>query len=134
MTAEFDAKIEAISDWIGRKRIVDDEIALSKVQQIAGMLDQDPDGYQVGSSLPSHWFSMFFPNAVRQSDIGPDGHPNKGVILPPIPLPRRMGAGRRVSILSRSRMAGANGPASLTSACLMTLLAGRQRLRGRGGS
>jgi len=49
-------------------------------------------------ALPPHWFTMFFPDIAKQSDIGPDGHPNKGVFLPPIPLPRRMGAGRRVTI------------------------------------
>lgn len=98
MTAEFDAKIEALSDWIGKKRIVEDEIGLSSVRRIAGMLDLDPDAFTNGTPLPSHWFPMFFPNAVRQSDIGPDGHPKPGVILPPIPLPRRMGAGRRVTL------------------------------------
>ena len=40
---------------------------------------------------------------MRQSDIGPDGHPNKGIVLPPIPMPRRMGAGRRVKIMGRLR-------------------------------
>ena len=34
-----------------------------------------------------------------QRDIGPDGHPQKGLFLPPIPLPRRMAAGRRVRIM-----------------------------------
>ena len=46
---------------------------------------------------------MFFGETVRQSDIGPDGHPNKGIVLPPIPMPRRMGAGRRVKIMGRLR-------------------------------
>lgn len=101
MTAEFDAKIEALSDWIGRKRIVEDEIGLSKVRQVAGMLDQEPESYVNGTPLPPHWFTVFFPETVRQSDIGPDGHPNKGIVLPPIPLPRRMGAGRRVAINGR---------------------------------
>jgi 3-methylfumaryl-CoA hydratase len=58
----------------------------------------DPDAYPRGALLPPHWFSFFCCESARQSDIGPDGHPNKGVILPPIPLPRRMGAGRRVRI------------------------------------
>ena len=40
---------------------------------------------------------------VRQSELGPDGHPNKGIVLPPIPMPRRMGAGRRVKIMGRLR-------------------------------
>ncbi|MCP5152062.1 MAG: hypothetical protein H6982_15005, partial [Chromatiales bacterium] len=57
-----------------------------------------------GSALPPHWFTMFFPEAVPQSKIGPDGHPAPGVVLPPIPLPRRMGAGRRVDIRGRLRV------------------------------
>ena len=40
---------------------------------------------------------------MRQSELGPDGHPNKGIVLPPIPMPRRMGAGRRVKIMGRLR-------------------------------
>ena len=66
---------------------------------LAGMLDEEFNTYSVGSQLPPHWFGMFFPNVTKQSDIGPDGHPNPGVVLPPIPLPRRMGAGRRVQIM-----------------------------------
>lgn len=103
MTQQFDEAIAAISDWVGRKRVVEDEIAVTAVRRIAGMLDLDPAEFQAGTVLPPHWFSMFFPDIARQRDIGPDGHPNKGVFLPPIPLPRRMGAGRRVRIGGRLR-------------------------------
>jgi 3-methylfumaryl-CoA hydratase len=96
--AEFDAAIAALAPWVGRTRIVEDEIGLSSARRIAGMLDMDPASITQGMALPPHWFSMFFPDIAKQSDIGPDGHPNKGVFLPPIPLPRRMGAGRRVTI------------------------------------
>ena len=96
--AEFEAAIAALQDWVGRERIVEDEIGLSSARRIAGMLDIDPASLKQGDELPPHWFTMFFPDIAKQSDIGPDGHPNKGVFLPPIPLPRRMGAGRRVTI------------------------------------
>jgi len=96
--AEFDAAIAALAPWVGRTRIVEDEIGLSSARRIAGMLDMDPASITQGMALPPHWFTMFFPDIAKQSDIGPDGHPNKGVFLPPIPLPRRMGAGRRVTI------------------------------------
>src|SRR6185312_910603 len=56
-----------------------------------------------GDELPPHWFTVFFGETVRQSELGPDGHPNKGLVLPPIPMPRRMGAGRRVKIMGRLR-------------------------------
>ena len=98
MDASFEKAINELAPWIGRKRIVEDEIGLSSVRRIAAMLDVDPDSFKNGTPLPRHWFTMFFPEAVRQSDIGADGHPAPGVLLPPIPLPRRMGAGRRVSI------------------------------------
>lgn len=95
---EFEAAIAALQDWVGRERIVEDEIGLSSARRIAGMLDIDPASLKQGDTLPPHWFTMFFPDIAQQRDIGPDGHPNKGVFLPPIPLPRRMGAGRRVKI------------------------------------
>ena len=96
---DFITSVEALKPFVGSKSIVEDEIALSVVKRIAGMLDEEFNTYSVGSQLPPHWFGMFFPNVTKQSDIGPDGHPNPGVVLPPIPLPRRMGAGRRVQIM-----------------------------------
>lgn len=93
-----------LSAWIGRTRVVEDEIGLTAVKRIAGMLDLDPDSFQPGSVLPPHWFTMFFAEIARQSQIGPDGHPFKGLYLPPIPLPRRMAAGRRVRIMGRLRV------------------------------
>ena len=104
MTSEaIAAAMPTLQSWIGRKRIVEDEIGLTAVRRIAGMLDLDPEAFNVGTALPPHWFSMFFADIARQSQIGPDGHANKGVFLPPIPLPRRMGAGRRVKIMGRLR-------------------------------
>ena len=96
--AAFIASIEALAPWVGRQRIVEDDIGLMAVRRIAGMLDLDPAGFHAGAELPPHWFSLFFAEVPRQSDIGTDGHPKPGVVLPPIPLPRRMGAGRRVKI------------------------------------
>jgi 3-methylfumaryl-CoA hydratase len=85
--------------WIGRREVVEDEISLTTVRRIAAMLDLEPARFVAGSPLPPHWFSLFFHNNAMQRDIGPDGHANKGVFLPPIPLPRRMGAGRRAKIM-----------------------------------
>jgi 3-methylfumaryl-CoA hydratase len=100
---EFIESVEALAPYVGTKRVVEDEIGLSMARRIAGMLDEDPDAYVNGTPLPPHWFGMFFPNITRQSDMGADGHPSPGVVLPPIPLPRRMGAGRRVQIMGRLR-------------------------------
>lgn len=101
------AAMPELRSWIGRARVVEEDIALSAVRRIAGMLDQDPDSYRHGSALPPHWFSLFFADVARQSEIGPDGHPRKGAFLPPIPLPRRMGAGRRTRIHGALRVGDA---------------------------
>lgn len=103
--AEFEQAIAALAPWIGRKRVVEDEIGLTAVRRIAGMLDLDPDSFKAGTTLPPHWFTMFFADIAKQSQIGPDGHAVKGLFLPPIPLPRRMGAGRRVRVDGRLRAA-----------------------------
>jgi 3-methylfumaryl-CoA hydratase len=49
-----------------------------------------------GDPLPIGWHSILFPRVVRQSQIGPDGHPQRGGFMPPIPFPRRMFAGARM--------------------------------------
>ena len=102
---DFDAAVAKVKqEWLGHVRITEDDVSPSMLRRIAATLDLDPDSFPRGALLPPHWFSFFACESARQSDIGPDGHPNKGVILPPIPLPRRMGAGRRVSITGQLRV------------------------------
>ncbi|NKC10892.1 MAG: hypothetical protein GKR94_01405 [Gammaproteobacteria bacterium] len=98
MDADFEQSIADLEPWVGRQRITEDEIGLSTVRRIAGMLNKDPQAFEAGTELPPHWFTLFFGETVAQKDIGADGHPKPGVVLPPIPLPRRMAAGRRVTI------------------------------------
>jgi 3-methylfumaryl-CoA hydratase len=103
MAGWMDEAMETLRPWIGRTRTVEDDIGLMAVRRAAGTFDMDPASFKPGSELPPHWFGLFFAETVRQRDIGPDGHPNRGVVLPPIPMPRRMGAGRRVKIMARLR-------------------------------
>lgn len=101
MTAEASAPARDLAGefagWIGRAMTVDDEVTLPAVRRMAAMLDLDPAGFDHGSAIPPHWYSMFFTPNARRSQIGHDGHPKKGDFLPPIPLPRRMFVGRKVS-------------------------------------
>jgi 3-methylfumaryl-CoA hydratase len=103
MAGWMDEAMETLRPWIGRVRTVEDDIGLMAVRRAAGTFDMDPASFSRGTELPPHWFGLFFAETVRQHDIGPDGHPNKGIVLPPIPMPRRMGAGRRVKITGRLR-------------------------------
>lgn len=99
----MDEAMKELRPWIGRVRTVEDDIGLMAVRRAAGTFNLDPASFQRGTELPPHWFGLFFAETVRQDQIGPDGHPNKGVVLPPIPMPRRMGAGRRVKIMGNLR-------------------------------
>ena len=101
MTADATAPVRDIAaefaGWIGRSMSVDDEVTLPAVRRMAAMLDLDPMGFEHGSVVPPHWYSMFFTPNARRSQIGHDGHPRKGEFLPAIPLPRRMFVGRTVT-------------------------------------
>jgi len=60
------------------------------------MLDRDDTSHVPGFELPPVWHWLYFWPATPCSELGSDGHPQKGGFLPPIPLPRRMWAGGRV--------------------------------------
>jgi 3-methylfumaryl-CoA hydratase len=99
----MDEAMKDLRPWIGRVRTVEDDVGLMAVRRAAGTFNVDPAKFSRGTELPPHWFSFFGVETVLQSDIGPDGHAKKGVVLPPIPMPRRMGAGRRVKVMGRLR-------------------------------
>ncbi len=84
-----------MQDWIGRSETVEDEASLGLMRRLAALLDQDPAALQRGAPMPAGWHAALFWPVARQSALGPDGHPEKGDFMPPIPLPRRMFAGRR---------------------------------------
>jgi len=65
------------------------------VRAMHALLDHDCT-VSVGDELPPAWHWMFTNPAVRQSQLGPDGHPKRGGFLPPLGLPRRMWAGSDV--------------------------------------
>jgi 3-methylfumaryl-CoA hydratase len=83
--------------WSGRSEQRGDVVSAAPLNAWAATLDRDDPDARPGSDVPSlaHW--LYFLPAARQSQIGPDGHPQRGGFLPPIPLPRRMWAGGRLT-------------------------------------
>lgn len=86
-----------LHSWIGRKRRIADEMATPLVRRMAALTDRTDVALDRGAPVPNHWLSILFDDAAPQSQLGPDGHPAKGDFLPPVPLPRRMLGGRRVT-------------------------------------
>jgi 3-methylfumaryl-CoA hydratase len=89
--------IDHLREWIGRTETRRDYIGATQVGQMYATLDRDEPEQLSGSELPLAWHWMYFAAVARHSDVGPDGHPKRGGFLPPVPLPRRMWAGGRLS-------------------------------------
>jgi 3-methylfumaryl-CoA hydratase len=81
-----------LQQWVGNTETADTTIAASTANALAATLDRrDP-----AAALPPLWHWIYFWTAAPQSQLGPDGHPERGGFLPPVPLPRRMWAGGRL--------------------------------------
>ena len=80
------------SDWIGKAQEQADTLTPALLARFRATIDSD----DVGETAPQgiHW-CLCLPGAAT-AELGEDGHPRKGVWLPPIPLPRRMWASSKV--------------------------------------
>ncbi len=89
--------LEKLKEWIGNKESDIDYVTVPAVHRLAATLDRADPMPKMGDPLPVGWHQILFPRVVRQSQIGADGHPERGDFLPPVPLPRRMFAGKRTT-------------------------------------
>ena len=96
-----------ISAWVGRSETVHDSIGPTPVQALAATLDHPAAPVPSGAPLPPLWHWLFFLPLHRQSDIGVDGHAQRGGFMPPVPLPRRMWAGSQLEFLAPVRVGDA---------------------------
>lgn len=85
-------------DWIGRSQSVTDVLEPARSNALDVALGGDGAG-KTGDALPllHHW--LYFWDVKPPQGLGLDGHPAKGGFLPPVPLPRRMWAGGRVTFV-----------------------------------
>jgi 3-methylfumaryl-CoA hydratase len=82
-----------LQQWIGRTESANDVITTTPYAALAATLDRPALRPAVGSRLPALWHWLYFLPLYAQSDVGPDGHAERGGFLPPVSLPRRMWAG-----------------------------------------
>ena len=90
-------QIEELRQWIGRTETRHDQVSAAPVAAMSATLDRDDAQPDTGTVLPPLWHWLYFTPNARHSEIGPDGHAKRGGFLPPVPLPRRMWAGGRLS-------------------------------------
>jgi len=96
--------LDKLRDWIGETETAIDHVTVPAVHRLAATLDRDDPMPKIGDPLPVGWHAILFPRVVRHSQIGPDGHPQRGDFLPPVPLPRRMFAGKRTTFVADLRV------------------------------
>ena len=96
--------LESLKKWIGERESAIDYVTVPGAHRLSAMLDRDDPFPKIGDPFPIGWHAILFPRVVRQSQIGPDGHPERGDFLPPVPLPRRMFAGKRVEFRESLRI------------------------------
>lgn len=88
--------MEDLDAWIGREEERTDAARPEPLRRLSALLDHDTAPWIVGEVPPlGHW--LYFLPEARQSRLGADGHPRRGGLLPPVPLPRRMWAGGRLT-------------------------------------
>ena len=91
------AALTALQDWIGKSETRNDDVTAAPVRGLTATLDRDDPPAQRGMALPPLWHWLYFLPQNGAREIGPDGHPKRGGFLPPVPLPRRMWAGSRLT-------------------------------------
>ncbi len=89
--------LDDLRAWVGKTQTTEDLAAPYPVRAMSATLDESDPAPRIGDPLPPLWHWLYFLDTPRQSTIGPDGHPERGDFLPPVPLPRRMWAGSRFS-------------------------------------
>jgi 3-methylfumaryl-CoA hydratase len=95
MTSEaFDESL--LQQWVGKTESVGARVNAVTANALAATLDR-ADRFDTGANLPPLWHWTYFWHAAPQAELGPDGHPQRGGFLPPVPLPRRMWAGGRLT-------------------------------------
>src|SRR5689334_14542055 len=85
-----------LRDWIGRTESHADLITAWPIAALNAALDYDVPEPAAGDAVPPAWHWLYFLEARRAGELGPDGHPKRGGFLPPVALPRRMWAGGRI--------------------------------------
>ncbi len=103
-TEPHDAKL---ASWIGRTTTANDMVTSAMLDGFLALLDHEIPPVRAGAAAPQgiHWLCAT--PRVRARDIGADGHPHLGLLLPPIDLPRRMWAGSDIEFVRPIRQGDA---------------------------
>ena len=93
-SASIDAATLAYwQSWQGRTELLHDTVTLAPSLGLAATLERAGAAPGDGEALPPLWHWLYFLQPAPQSLLSTDGHPQRGGLLPPVSLARRMWAG-----------------------------------------
>jgi 3-methylfumaryl-CoA hydratase len=76
-------------------RITDGDVASeAPLKAILATFDREETAPGEGEAIPEGWHIGYFLSSAPTASLGPDGTPSGAGVLPKLPLPRRMYAGR----------------------------------------
>ncbi|MGO4125017.1 MaoC family dehydratase N-terminal domain-containing protein [Inquilinus sp. YAF38] len=99
-----DIDIDRLRSWIGREEVAEDIVTADLVRKFRATLDFPGAPPQEGEAVPRLIHFCLAQPAAPTASLGPDGHPQRGDFLPPVPLPRRMWAGGSVTFHGELRV------------------------------
>jgi 3-methylfumaryl-CoA hydratase len=79
------------ASWVGRTSTSSVDLDPALANRMAVTLDRAPT-FNAGDELPPAWHWLYFHDVIESSRLGADGHPALGIVMPPVPLARRMWA------------------------------------------
>ncbi len=86
------------ADWVGRTDTSPPDIITPRLQASFDATLGAASAKLTGAPAGVHW--CLAPPIESPEKLGPDGHPEKGGFLPPVPLPRRMWAGGHIEFIA----------------------------------
>jgi 3-methylfumaryl-CoA hydratase len=89
---------DAVADWHPDPVVTTELIAPWPAGAFSALLDLPAAAAGPGEPLPPLWHWLHFLDHPRRSELGEDGHPVQGHLLPPLPDRRRMFAGGRLRV------------------------------------
>ena len=117
--------VQYLQSWVDRTETLHEDITLAPLRGFSVTLDRDDPLPQWGTPVAplAHWF-YFLPQHM-QHEIGPDGHATRGGFLPPVPLPRRMWAGGRLTWQTDNPLRAGDAATRVSRIASVTHKAGR---------
>ena len=92
------------SGWIGKSETEYGVVSAYAANYFTLTLDRDDPLFVDGDPLPPAWHYFYFHELVALAATGEDGHRAKGDFMPPLPFPRRMWAGSKMTFESPIRI------------------------------